>query len=65
VSRILEGIFVIGCSLIGFGMSAPEGSGIHDSVERSAQLVAKVWTRVPGPEQHEWSLHIVRAAVRQ
>jgi hypothetical protein len=40
MSRILEGIFVIGCSLVGFGMSAPEGSGIKDTMQWSIQLIA-------------------------
>jgi hypothetical protein len=40
MSRILEGIFVIGCSLVGFGMSAPTGSSIHNAVEQSVRFVA-------------------------
>jgi hypothetical protein len=48
MSRVLEGIFVIGCSLVGFGLSAPSGSRMHDSVERSAQLIANIWPRVLG-----------------
>ncbi len=40
MSRILEGIFVVGCSLVGFGMGAPEGSGIKDTMQCSIQLIA-------------------------
>jgi hypothetical protein len=40
VTRLLEGIFVIGCSLVGFAMSAPEGSGIRDTMKCSVQLIA-------------------------
>jgi hypothetical protein len=40
MTRLLEGIFVIGCSLVGFGMSAPEGSGINNTIKCSIQLIA-------------------------
>lgn len=40
MSRILEGIFVIGCSLVGLGMSAPAGSRMHNAVEHSVRFVA-------------------------
>ena len=40
MSRILEGVFVLGCSLVGLGMGAPEGSGMHDTVQSSIQLIA-------------------------
>ncbi len=40
MTRLLEGIFVIGCSLVGFGMGAPEGSGIRNTVKCSVQLIA-------------------------
>ena len=40
MTRLLEGIFVIGCSLVGFAMSAPEGSGIKDTMQCSIQLIA-------------------------
>src|SRR6266853_351840 len=39
-SRILEGVFVLGCSLVGLGMGAPEGSGMRNTVQSSIQLVA-------------------------
>jgi hypothetical protein len=39
MSRLLEVIFVIGCSVVGFGMSAPAGSSIHNAVEHSVRLV--------------------------
>jgi hypothetical protein len=40
MTKLLEGIFVIGCSLVGFGMSAPEGSGVRDTMKCSIQLIA-------------------------
>jgi hypothetical protein len=40
MTRLLEGIFVIGCSLVGFAMSAPEGSGIRNTMKCSIQLIA-------------------------
>jgi hypothetical protein len=40
MTRFMEGIFVIGCALVGFGMNAPEGSGIRDTVKCSVQLIA-------------------------
>jgi hypothetical protein len=42
MSRILEGVFVIGCAVVGFGMGAPEGSGIQNSLKTSVQLIALV-----------------------
>ena len=46
MSRILEGVFVIGCALVGFGMGAPEGSGVRNSVNCSVQLIAMVHNNV-------------------
>jgi len=40
MTRLLEGVFVIGCSLVGFGMGAPEGSGIRNTMQCSVQLIA-------------------------
>jgi hypothetical protein len=40
MSRILEGVFILGCSLVGFSMSAPEGSRIRETMQCSIQLVA-------------------------
>jgi hypothetical protein len=40
MSRILEGVFVLGCSLVGLGMSAPEGSLFQNTMKSSIQLVA-------------------------
>jgi len=65
MSRVLEAIFVAGCSLVGFGISAPEGSSIHDGVECSAQLVADVWTRPARARQHESCSRIFREAAGQ
>ena len=39
MSRILEGVFVLGCSLVGLGMGAPDGSGLRDTVQSSIQLI--------------------------
>jgi len=46
MSRILEGVFVLGCSLVGLGMNAPEGSGIQNTVRCSVQLIALVHDNV-------------------
>jgi hypothetical protein len=46
MTRLLEGIFVIGCSLVGFAMSAPEGSGIRDTMKCSVQLIAMAHNNV-------------------
>jgi hypothetical protein len=46
MTRLLEGIFVIGCSLVGFAMSAPEGSGIRDTMKCSIQLIAMAHNNV-------------------
>jgi hypothetical protein len=39
MARILEGIFVLGCSLVGFSMNALEGSRFPDTLQASVQLV--------------------------
>ena len=40
MTRILEGVFVLGCSLVGLGMGASEGSGLQNAVKTSVQLIA-------------------------
>ena len=40
MTRLLEGIFVIGCSLVGFSMSAPEGNALRNTMKCSVQLIA-------------------------
>lgn len=42
MSRFMEGIFVIGCALVGLGMGAPEGTGIQNGVKYSVRLIANV-----------------------
>ena len=46
MTRLLEGIFVLGCSLVGLGMGAPEGSGIGKAKQCSIQLIAAVQQNV-------------------
>jgi len=46
MSRILEGVFVIGCALVGFGVGAPEGSNVRNSMNCSVQLIALVHNNV-------------------
>ncbi len=40
MSRILEGVFVLGCSLVGFGMSGTDGGVFQNTMKASIQLVA-------------------------
>jgi hypothetical protein len=40
MTRLLEGIFVVGCCLVGFAMNAPEGSNIKNTMNCSIQLIA-------------------------
>lgn len=40
MSRTLEGIFVLGCALVGLSMNAPDGSRIQNAVHYSVQLIA-------------------------
>ena len=40
MSRILEVVFVIGCSVVGLGMSVSEGRFFQNSVKSSVQLVS-------------------------
>lgn len=46
MTRLLEGIFVIGCSLVGLGMGAPEDSGLGKTMQCSIQLIATVQENV-------------------
>jgi hypothetical protein len=40
MSRILEGVFVLGCSLVGLGMSGSEGSVFQNTMKTSVQFIA-------------------------
>jgi len=40
MSRTLEVIFIIGCSLVGWSMNAPEGTGLKQAMKCSVHLVA-------------------------
>ena len=39
MARILEGVFVLGCSLVGFGINALESNPFQDRLQSSVQLV--------------------------
>jgi len=41
MSRFLEAVFVLGCSLVGFGLSAGEGNAVHSAVQYAVQLVSE------------------------
>jgi hypothetical protein len=40
MSRTLEIIFLIGCSVVGWSLNAPEGTGLKEAVKCSVRLVA-------------------------
>ncbi|MGD0296480.1 MAG: hypothetical protein ABSE86_05140 [Bryobacteraceae bacterium] len=40
MTRLLEFMFVVGCSVVGFGMGAPEGNPIKNTLNCSVQLIA-------------------------
>lgn len=40
MSKILEGVFVLGCSLVGLGMSGIDGGVFQNTMKASIQLVA-------------------------
>lgn len=46
MSRFLEVIFVVGCSLIGLGMSASEGSLFQNTMKTSIQFISLAQERV-------------------
>jgi hypothetical protein len=46
MSRILEGVFVLGCALVGLSMDAKDGSVMQDAVKCSVQLIANVHDHV-------------------
>ncbi len=39
MSRILEGVFVLGCAVVGLCIDAKEGSVMQDAVNCSVQLI--------------------------
>jgi len=39
MSRFLEAVFVLGCSLIGFGMSSSAGEAVHQMLAYALRLV--------------------------
>ncbi len=44
MARLLEGIFVLGCSVVGLGLNALEGSAVPDTIQSSVQLVNREMT---------------------
>ena len=46
MSRILEGVFVLGCAVVGLCIDAKEGSVMQDAVNCSVQLIANVHDHV-------------------
>ena len=40
MSRLLEGVFVFGCAVVGLSMGAPQDTRLQDSVEFSVRLIA-------------------------
>ncbi|MBZ5610165.1 MAG: hypothetical protein LAP38_18035 [Acidobacteriia bacterium] len=40
MSRFLEAVFVLGCSLIGFGLSTPGGEAVRSAARYSVRLVS-------------------------
>ena len=60
MTRFLEGIFVIGCSLVGFGMGAPEGSGIRNAMNCSVQLIGFANDDIASNSEN-FSVHLAQA----
>jgi len=52
MSRFLEATFVIGCSLVGLSMGAPEGSGVHDPVNFSVHFIAAAENNIASNVSH-------------
>ena len=52
MSRILEAVFVLGCSLVGLGMSCKDGSLFQNSVKSSIQLVNRTENRLAWHTAH-------------
>ena len=46
MSRILEGVFVLGCAVVGFCMDANEGNVMQDAVKVSVQFVSMTENRI-------------------
>lgn len=60
MNRILEGIFVIGCSVIGFAMGAPEGSGLRNAMNCSVQLIGFANENIASNAQN-FDIHLAKA----
>jgi hypothetical protein len=60
MNRFLEGIFVIGCAVVGFGMGAPEGSGIRNAMNCSVQLIGFANEDIASHTEN-FSIHLAQA----
>ena len=52
MARTLEIIFLVGSSLVGFAMGAPEGSSIRSTLQCSIQLIALAQNNVSSNTAH-------------
>ena len=48
MSRILEAVFVMGCSLVGLAMNAREGSEVRNAMQCSIQFIALAHDNMAG-----------------
>jgi hypothetical protein len=60
MTRLLEGIFVIGCSLVGFAISAPQGSVIRQTMNCSIDLIAAAHDNITA-NAGNFSIHLADA----
>jgi hypothetical protein len=60
MTRLLEGIFVIGGCLVGFGMGAPEGNPIKSTMNCSIQLIALVHNNIASNSAN-FGIHLAEA----
>ena len=60
MTRLLEGIFVIGCSLVGFAISAPQGSVIRQTMNCSMHFIAMAHDNISS-NAGNFSIHLADA----
>ena len=63
MARILEAVFIIGCSVVGWSMGAPETSGIKQTIGCSVQLVAMAQDNIAS-NTARLAAHLTSQAIR-
>jgi hypothetical protein len=60
MTRLLEGIFVIGSCLVGFALGAPEGSGVRNTINCSVQFIGMAHDNIASNSAN-FGIHLAEA----